>query len=352
MKNKLTLPLVSLVITNYNYSDYIEDCLIGILKQTYRPIECIIIDDCSTDNSVSVIEEFIKNHKNSDISYKLIRQETNQGQLAGFITGIKEAKGVFLGFVDADDIILPEFVNIHIQAHFRTNVAVSSSQQIEIDKKKQINSFASHIAPRTYKKDSMLKTKNFEEVITALNSCDVFEDNISYKVISIDTHKFGGWYWGPTSSVIFRKNVLDLFIFAENYEHWKYCADKYILNFAHLIGGSCTIYKPLTAYRRHFDNCFSTDLLLGNRKYFSQETLNKLFVNNKIVFKDILVIMLNGRENFLKLMDRKSFNNLIKHIIINMSEDQIIENSNIIKTLLNAEEYEKILLSQDNKQQV
>ncbi len=60
MQKVLNLPTVSIVVTSYNYGQYIEDCLNGILNQTYRPLECIIVEDCSTDNSVEIIQDFIK----------------------------------------------------------------------------------------------------------------------------------------------------------------------------------------------------------------------------------------------------------------------------------------------------
>ena len=69
----LNMPLVSLVITSYNYSQYIEDCLCSVLNQTYRPVECIIVDDCSTDNSVEIIRNFIEENKDSDITFRLVQ---------------------------------------------------------------------------------------------------------------------------------------------------------------------------------------------------------------------------------------------------------------------------------------
>ncbi|MCK7467667.1 MAG: glycosyltransferase [Desulfosudis oleivorans] len=260
-KNPLNLPLVSLVVTSYNYSDYIEDCLRGILNQTYRPIECIVVDDCSSDDSVEKIEKFISDNKNSDIKFRLIKQEKNQGQLAGFIRGIKEAQGVFLGFVDADDIILPEFVNTHIQTHFRTNVSMTVTQQVEFDENNQVHSLFSLASPQVKKQgEDNFIPKSFEDLQNLISGQKFFEESVDYKVITTDSHSFSGWHWGPTSNVIFRKKALDLFIYAEGFENWKYCADNLLFNYAHLMGGSCIIYTPLTAYRRHSKRDFQTAL--------------------------------------------------------------------------------------------
>ena len=97
----IKLPNVALVVTSYNYEKYILDCLESIQQQTYPHLECIVIDDCSTDNSIALIEDFInKNNKNNNfhVVFRLVKHSKNKGQLESFITGIKEAgDAVFLG---------------------------------------------------------------------------------------------------------------------------------------------------------------------------------------------------------------------------------------------------------------
>jgi len=343
-KRLLQLPLVSLVVTNYNYTDYIEDCLVGILNQTYPNIECIIVDDCSTDNSVSKIEKFIKKHNKSDISFKLIKQEKNQGQLAGFVTGIKLAKGVFLGFVDADDIILPEFVSTNIQVHFKTNVALSVTQQIEFDENNQIHSLFSLASPQSQKQgEGLLKPQRFEDLKNTVNSQKFFEEEINYKVIGIDTHKFAGWHWGPTSNVIFRKNVLDFFVFADNFTHWKHCADNLLFNFAHLLGGSCIIYTPLTAYRRHSNKGFSNRAITGNVRFFTQKSMDKMKLDREALVKDMLSIFVKGKEEFLNFMDKNAFQNLVRGIVAGTSKEELSKNVELLTQLLNKDEIDKYL---------
>ncbi|MDD3012977.1 MAG: glycosyltransferase [Candidatus Gastranaerophilales bacterium] len=343
-KQLLKLPLVSLVVTNYNYSEFIEDCVKGILNQTYQNLECIIVDDCSTDDSVAKIEKFIKNNQKSDISFRLIKQDKNQGQLAGFIKGIKQAKGVFLGFVDADDIILPEFVNTHIQVHFKTNVAMSVTQQVEFDENNEIHSLFSLASPQIQKQgEASLKPQKFEDLENMVKSQKFFEEEINYKVISVDTHKFGGWHWGPTSNVIFRKNVLDFFVFADNFAHWKHCADNLLFNFAHLLGGSCIIYTPLTAYRRHSSKGFSNRAITGIVRFFTQKSKDKMKVDREVLIKDMLSIFVNGKEEFLNFMDKNAFQNLVKGVVVGTSKEELAKNVELLKQLLNKDEIEKYL---------
>lgn len=96
-------PLVSIVMSVYNAEKYLSQAIDSILTQTYKNIEFIIIEDCSTDNSVEIINEFAK----IDSRIKVIRKYENKA-MSGFIEnlniGISEAKGKYIARMDADDI--------------------------------------------------------------------------------------------------------------------------------------------------------------------------------------------------------------------------------------------------------
>ena len=65
----LKLPLVSFVVSSYNYAQYIEQTLESIKAQTYKNFEIIIVDDCSNDNSSEVIENFIQFNQDYKITF-------------------------------------------------------------------------------------------------------------------------------------------------------------------------------------------------------------------------------------------------------------------------------------------
>lgn len=92
---------VSVIVTNYNTSEYIERCLTSILNQSYWNIECIVVDDASTDNSVEVISKF---------PVTLIQHTENKGSGKARQTGIDVATGDFIMFVDSDDYISQGFI--------------------------------------------------------------------------------------------------------------------------------------------------------------------------------------------------------------------------------------------------
>ena len=95
-------PLVSVVIPTYNSEKTIGRALASVFAQTYTPVEIIIADDCSTDNTVTAIE----NLQNSTI--QIVRMESNGGPAKARNAGIDAAKGEYIAFLDSDDEWLPE----------------------------------------------------------------------------------------------------------------------------------------------------------------------------------------------------------------------------------------------------
>lgn len=93
-------PLVSVIVPVYNVERYLDECLNSIRQQTYENLEIIVVEDCSTDNSLNT---FIKHSE--DPRVKLIQHEKNSGLSAARNTGIDAAKGDYIMFVDSDDHI-------------------------------------------------------------------------------------------------------------------------------------------------------------------------------------------------------------------------------------------------------
>jgi glycosyltransferase involved in cell wall biosynthesis len=107
-----SIPFIcSIIITNYNYQDYVVDAILSAFGQTYQKKEIIVVDDCSTDNSWAVINNFVASlpQEQKDI-IKIIKTPTNGGTAKARNCGIQAAKGDFFAFLDADDVYYPEKV--------------------------------------------------------------------------------------------------------------------------------------------------------------------------------------------------------------------------------------------------
>lgn len=102
---------VSIIIPVYNVEEYIADCLNSVINQTYKgDLECILVDDCTPDNSCTIIEKIIGEY-NGKIQFKLIHHTQNKGLSGARNTGIDNASGDYLYFLDSDDELTQDCID-------------------------------------------------------------------------------------------------------------------------------------------------------------------------------------------------------------------------------------------------
>ncbi len=102
---------ISVVIPVYNRAKIIKRCLDSVLKQTYPPFEIIVVDDCSTDDTVQVIEAYARR----DPRIRPLRFSRRKGAQAARNTGIRAAQGEWIAFLDSDDVWLPEKLELQVR---------------------------------------------------------------------------------------------------------------------------------------------------------------------------------------------------------------------------------------------
>ena len=100
-------PLVSIIIPCYNHEKYIEECFKSLLDQTYQNIELLIIDDCSQDGSVKVIENWIERLKTRFINVFFIKHSVNLGVVKSVNQVIPVCKGKYIKLLASDDMLFP-----------------------------------------------------------------------------------------------------------------------------------------------------------------------------------------------------------------------------------------------------
>lgn len=127
-----SVPKTSVVITCYNYGQYIRAAIESVLDQTWQDFEIIVIDDGSTDDTPQVMAEY-----NGHEKIRYLRQE-NQGQPKAKNRGIAESRGEFVAFLDADDVWLPEKLALQLQLFNEPAVGVGYTRRYWIDPDGQV----------------------------------------------------------------------------------------------------------------------------------------------------------------------------------------------------------------------
>ena len=98
----------SVIVPIYNVEEYIEECIYSVLKQTYANFELILVNDSSPDHSINIIT----NLASRDSRIVIINKEKNEGVALARSSGLVQATGDFIIYLDGDDQLIPEALNI------------------------------------------------------------------------------------------------------------------------------------------------------------------------------------------------------------------------------------------------
>lgn len=131
---KKCLPLVSLVTPSFNQGQFLEETILSVLRQDYPNMEYIIIDGGSTDDSVNIIKKY-----QDELSYWI--SEPDQGQTDAIIKGFGRAKGEFINWLCADDLIEPSMISLSVwflQKYL--DIGLTFGNRVRIDEKGNIYS--------------------------------------------------------------------------------------------------------------------------------------------------------------------------------------------------------------------
>jgi len=107
--------LVSVIIPTYNRDQYVADALDSVWVQSYRPLEVVVVDDGSTDDTETVVDEWITAHQSDEFEATYGYQE-NSGAPSARNHGLRETTGGWVKFLDSDDILHPESIERQVEA--------------------------------------------------------------------------------------------------------------------------------------------------------------------------------------------------------------------------------------------
>jgi len=251
-------PLVSVIVTNYNYGRYLNSCLANICAQSYANIECIVVDDASSDDSVAVLDEIMRagSFAGPGRSLHVIKLTVNAGMIAAATEGFKHSAGHYIIFFDADDIMLPHLVEAHVTAFFYSRLGVGiSSTDMCYGKNDDIiragHSGFVHFIHDQAGRDQVI----FRPIALPFSSRRETSEPAFALSVSELYHlpsEHAGWAWGATSALCFRREMVEQML--KRVPNISGCLDAYLLRGIHPFTGAILIDKPLVVYRVHEKN--------------------------------------------------------------------------------------------------
>lgn len=138
----MNLPLISIIVPNYNGSKYIVSTIESITNQSYTNWELIIVDDCSSDNSVDLIKKYTKKFPNKIYLHQLNNNSGGPATPRNF--ALNQSKGEYIAFVDSDDIWHPSKLDVQISIMLSKNLNFTSSKICEFSSEKEIQDCKNH----------------------------------------------------------------------------------------------------------------------------------------------------------------------------------------------------------------
>ena len=183
---KLT-PLVSICVVTYNSEKYVIETLESIKGQTYRNIELIISDDCSSDDTVPLCKEWIEDNKEQFVNVTLIASPVNTGIPANCNRGFFKAKGEWVKSIAGDDLLLPTCIedNVrYVQEYPEVKFLFSKREEFGNDAE-EIKVVQESRASRQYFYDLPVEKQFWDLIIKecCIGACTQFIDRFTFNLL-------------------------------------------------------------------------------------------------------------------------------------------------------------------------
>jgi len=287
---------VSVIIPNYNHGKYLKERIESIVNQSYQNFELIILDDCSTDNSIEIISAY-ENHPK--VSLLLVNNENSGSPFKQWVKGIELAKGEFIWFAESDDLAAPEFLSKSIEIMDSDElIAFAYCDSYLIDENGTI------IGKSSTHKNEFFKTSHWSENHIVENE----EEVLKYMFFKTTINN--------ASAVLFKKSFMNKDAFLNRLALFKNAGD--IFTFMVLSVNSKIAYlkEPLNYYRQHEQNITK----INQKKGILFEERFKCYtyvisILNKNTFNEIKLNMLRKSCNYVLLKNGfgvMEFGNLVE----------------------------------------
>src|SRR5699024_3337644 len=145
-------PLVSIITPAYNSARFIHEAIESVLAQTYTNWEMIIVDDCSTDDTMEIVQTYAE----KDARIKLYQLEENSGSGVARNRAMDESQGRFIAFLDSDDVWMPEKLTRQMAFMLDNGIAFSFTKYVRMHEDGTVTDAITE-APATVEYDNLMK---------------------------------------------------------------------------------------------------------------------------------------------------------------------------------------------------
>ena len=241
-RSKWHHPLVSIIVTHYNYSPHLTDALLSIVDQTHENWECVVVDDCSITDQSATAERIVASLGTDKIRFHPLRE--NVGQIPAFYAGLDQTSGEFVCLLDPDDRYAKTFLEESVRAHLNPVV----------------------YCPAVCSEQILLRNGSITAgVFSPFNQRYMQGSEVPSEVeprLTFFPPGAGGWQWTSTSSLMLRRPALELMRPRKKLAY-KRSADSYLAQGAHALGGGLFLNRPLVYRQIHASNSWLTDELFS-----------------------------------------------------------------------------------------
>ncbi|WP_045836902.1 glycosyltransferase family 2 protein [Hyphomicrobium sp. 99] len=239
-RSKWGNPLVSVIITHHNYSDHLRDAILSIIDQTHENWECVVVDDGSDAPHRAAAIKIVAEINDSRVTIHTLSE--NVGQVPAFFAGVDRTTGDFVCLLDPDDRYANTFLEEALGAHLGAGVMcpiVSTDQYLT----------------------------NERGVIGMGVRGDMYTAGMQHYGKYLEVHEpekprllfvwstIPGWHWTSSSAMMFRRAALK-YLKPNRKLAYKDCADGYLAQGAHALGGSLFLQKALVYRTLHASNAW------------------------------------------------------------------------------------------------
>lgn len=291
---EMALPLVTIVGLCYNHDRYVLETLESIREQSYQHLQVILIDDCSKDNSVSIVETWLKYNR---LDWTFIRHEVNIGVTRSLNETLELAQGEYYKAIACDDVLMPNFISTMVERFdlLPDDYAMIYSDVQTINENSEVFG-STPFSERGWDTDEKVP------------SGELFD-------------QLAGWCFIPAPGTLLRTRVLQEIRFDENlmiedWDMWLQIAKRYKIK---------GIARAIVKYRIHSASMFQQKSpeyrdheLRTLEKHLGHSQVGDEIINNFIYNQSIILFLNNGNrsEYWLKkrFLHKKTLKNLFKYL--------------------------------------